>query len=476
MTITWPSTQTYKTNSFGIGANVMVSVIDNNQLRFRNVGGYLELKLYGENVTVSSITLRGNNGEKLSGRATIACATDEDPVLSFETSASGTLRLNCAQPVLIGTTAEDATVFWFVVPPTQFTQGFNITVRTSDGGVFYQSTENNNDIVRNTLCRMAAVEVVPGDIIPFEDANFKAYCVDNFDTSGDGEISVAEALAVTSIDVNTDNIVSLQGVEFFKNLTSLSCCGSYVPSTSSYNGCLNSLDISYNLALTELNCYYNQLTSLDVSRNTALTHLRCHGNQLTSLDVSNNAELIYLACYINQLSALDITHNTALTQLYCYSNQLTTLDVSNNTLLTDLLCHNNQIAVLDVSNNTALTRLSCLINQLTSLDVSNNTELTYLSCTSNQLTALDVTSNTALTILYCNKNQLTTLDVTYNTALTELECKNNQLTVLDVSHNLLLENLVCVNNPSLAEIWLKTGQTIYSFLYDSNVSQVLYKD
>ena len=159
LSVFWPI-QKYKPDSFGIGSNLMISVTANNQLRFKNVGGYLALKLYGEDVTVSSITLRGNNGEKLSGKATITCSVDEVPTLSFDESAHGSLRLNCdADPVHIGTTAESATTFWLVVPPTDFTKGFNITIRTSDGGFFFKSTDNRYIIERNTLCRMEAVEV-----------------------------------------------------------------------------------------------------------------------------------------------------------------------------------------------------------------------------------------------------------------------------------------------------------------------------
>lgn len=159
LSVFWPI-QKYKPDSFGIGSNLMISVTANNQLRFKNVGGYLALKLYGEDVTVSSITLRGNNGEKLSGKATITCSVDEVPTLSFDTSAQGSLLLSCAgYPVHIGTTTESATTFWLVVPPTDFTDGFNITVRTSDGGYFFKSTENHYNIERNTLCRMEPVEV-----------------------------------------------------------------------------------------------------------------------------------------------------------------------------------------------------------------------------------------------------------------------------------------------------------------------------
>ncbi len=164
LSVLWPSVQTYASDSFGIGSNVMVSVTTDNQLRFKNVGGYLAVKLYGENIKVSSITLYGNDGEALSGKAAIVASKDEDPHLSLLAGAQDFIRLECPTPVQIGSTAEDATIFWLVVPPTSFKKGFNITVRTSNGRKFFKSTENSYNIDRNTLCRMAALGISPEDL------------------------------------------------------------------------------------------------------------------------------------------------------------------------------------------------------------------------------------------------------------------------------------------------------------------------
>ena len=158
----------------------------------------------------------------------------------------------------------------------------------------------------------------------FPDPIFRAYVLEKIDTNHDGSISKEEALAVQNLIVygsgknDDEKIQSLEGVQYFTNLT-------------------------------YLRCEYNRLTTLDVSRNTALTELHCHDNQLTALDVSKNTALTYLGCTHNQLTALDVSQNTALTRLGCYSNQLTALDVSQNTALTDLSCYSNQLTDLDLS-------------------------------------------------------------------------------------------------------------------------------
>ena len=131
---------------------------------------------------------------------------------------------------------------------------------------------------------------------------------------------------------------------------------------------------------------------------------------------------------------------------------------------------------MDVSKNTALERLYCFNNQLTCLDVSKNTKLTGLSCENTQLTSLDVSKNTALERLHCYNNQLTSLDVSKNTALELLYCYNNQLTSLDVSKNTTLKYLNCRENPALAILWMKRGQSISSFTYDSSITTIKYVD
>ena len=117
--------------------------------------------------------------------------------------------------------------------------------------------------------------------INIPDANFKKALVDNtaINTNSDTEISESEAAAYTGeIYVLYKNISDLSGIEYFTNITSLSC----------YQNKLTSIDVSKNTALTQLDCGSNQLTQLDVSKNMALTELWCSSNQLTTLDVSNN--------------------------------------------------------------------------------------------------------------------------------------------------------------------------------------------
>ena len=483
-------------------------------------------------------TIINVNATLPAGTYTKASLTIEEPLFVEEGTYSlddrvivGSKFTNTLEIELEGVVlTEEATIPIYIMSAPVDLKGKEVTVKIiSSDGLPYECVKTPSKAYEaGTRYGLTCDKMVQSNVI-FDDESFKAYCVNNFDLDGDGEVSYAEANVVTYISCSSKGISSLKGIEYFINLTRLSC---------DFNQ-LTSLDVSKNVMLEELNCYFNQLTSLDVSHNTALkvlscndnplmsldvshntvlTQLDCRGNQLLSLDVSHNTALTSLVCSINQLTSLDVSQNTSLTELSCDQNQLTSLDVSHNTALTELLCHFNQLTSLDVSHNTALTELHCVHNQLTSLDVSHNTALKVLSCTDNPLMSLDVSHNTALTSLLCDFNQLTSLDVSHNTALTGLNCSSNQLTSLDVSQNTALTELTCSSNyltsldvskntaltvlhciynqltsldvsqntalillycnhnPTLTDIWLKTGQTISVFEYDTGVATIKYRD
>ena len=197
----------------------------------------------------------------------------------------------------------------------------------------------------------------------FPDVFFRNYLMKQ-SYGSDGSLSPAELKAVTEMDVSSNGIDDLKGVEFFT-------------------------------ALTKLQCQENCLTSLDVSKNTELTYLNCRDNNLgqNGLVVTKNTKLTYLNCRNNGLSSLNLTYNTALEELRVTENSsLGSLDVSKNTKLTYLGCANCNLTTLDVSKNTALEKLYCYDNGLTSLNVSKNTKLKLLSCYQNNIGVVNMSS------------------------------------------------------------------------------------
>lgn len=156
------SKQSYAENSFGVRANTMVCATKDRSdevLRFQNVGGYLKLQLYGEDVTVKQIVLRGNNNEKIAGSATITATYGNDPVMLMADNAKTNLTLDCNEGVTLSADLEHPTAFWFVLPVVNFEKGFTITVIDTQGGFFEQSTANAISIERNMIQPMKRLEV-----------------------------------------------------------------------------------------------------------------------------------------------------------------------------------------------------------------------------------------------------------------------------------------------------------------------------
>lgn len=338
--------------------------------------------------------------------------------------------------------------------------------------------------------------------ISIPDANFKSKLISlGVDTSGDSNIQLTEALAVTSLDLSNSGISDLTGIENFTNLAVLNCYANSVTSLNSntltnlvtlnvVNNLLTTIDVSNLNNLSSLSLGGNALGSINLSNLTNLTYLECQGslltslnlnglvnledvecsaNQLTSLDVSGLVNLKRLSCNQNAISFLDVHELVNLEVLDCSSNQLTSINVNGLVHLTQLFCSQNQISTLDLSGLVNLTFIQCYDNLITTLDVSFIPGLTELNCELNHLTTLNIGSLNNLNNLYVYSNQLTSLDVSDLPNLWNLTCSNNLLTTLDLSSNYLLTSVLCENN-LLQTLYLKNGSNEVQINFSNNPS------
>ena len=120
------------------------------------------------------------------------------------------------------------------------------------------------------------------------DENFKDYCLDHFDTNGDGKISLAEAGAVTLLNVSALSIASLEGIQHFNHASRIIVA-------------------------------MNRLTYLDVGQNDALTILNCSNNQLTSLQLAGSLPSPISTATTTSSRPCNLPA-PALTHLYCNDN------------------------------------------------------------------------------------------------------------------------------------------------------------
>ncbi len=509
--LTLPATQTYCENSFGPGANYMLAVRgaitnEDSNFEFKNVCGYLRLKLYGDDVTVKSITIEGNNNELIAGPASISAetlVTGSAPVVEIMTSGTSSITINCPNPVTLGTTAAEATEFNFVIPPVTFTNGFKITVRGTSGGVagkFVKSTSSNVAITRNVRRSMAALSVAlePLKYVEFEDDTFKAYCLANFDTDGDGKISEDEALAVTVMNCfnasptheytyyysgsdRYDLIYasSLKGIEEFKNLQILNVSGS-----TSVQGPLASLDLRQNTALKLLVVNYNDISSLNIEGLTQLEGLESCYTKLSEIDAYGLSKLEYLNATNNTLlkkinlsqctsfTTLDIENTLALERFECANTELTKLNLSYQPYLSYVNCSNcSELEELDLRQSkvsNSITWANCpAIKQflfrnaeLATWPAEDFAGFSYIEEVdlygSNYEGILDLSDKGHLKKLDAGNNQLLTgITVAERAPIEDFECANSGVTSLDIERLSLLNNFNCADCKKLESLTVK---------------------
>lgn len=476
-TINLPEVQKYVEGNIPENAYPMYGSHNNGTLKFVNVCSVLKIPMYGD-VTVKSITFSPNSDRiKVSGKAVIDWS---ERVMTMYSPSYSYIKLDCGEGVKLTGTETD---FHMVVPPFRYVDGFTLTITTDKGNVV-KTLKSTITLDRSVLYPIEAFECKIDHSkknIVFEDANFKTYMVANFDTDNDGEISYEEALNVTKIEVNTDNITSLAGIEYMPNLQHLTCKGSlkYNNSTKVYDivcGVLKSIDVSKNTKLLYLNVSCNTLTSIDVKNNPKLSDLECGDNNLSTLDVKNNRELESLSCGKNNLSLLDISNNPKLQTLGCALNNLTSLDLKNNPELNWLSCNGNNLSNLDLSNNPKLRIMYCDNNNLSSLDLKNNPELYWLCCGGNNLISLDLKNNPKLIYVACHFNNLSMLDLSNNPKLQRLLCNYNNLPSLDISNNPELKELYCYkNNISSLDISHNTTLTLLRATFNPLATLFIYE-
>ena len=400
--------------------------------------------------------------------------------------------------------------YYVMIPPGTYTKGFTVTYRTPSTSATY-NIPGPVTIERSVFSRITkrdkGLEFKPLEgNVKFENAIFKQYCVENFDTDGDGEISYAEALEVKGIYVKNAAEMGRMGQELmcFENLEVLQWSGQDgAPGTDSrlypwwfrklqkiectYLNLQNTVDFSHNPDLDFVNLEYNSLSSvklgnnpkldtfaitsnsvseLDLSGCPALRLLYVQGNQLSNLDVSANPNLLlistgynqiesldlaldnllYLYCGYNRIGALDVSGCPGLQLLACHANDMTSLTLDNPNLKI-LYCYQNMISALALDKCPGLTLLSCWTNNLFSIDLTPLPNLEEAYTSYNPIGSLDVSKNPELYVLYCCVNGLTNLDISNNTALEYLRCFDNDLQSLDLSTAPELKMLWAGGNP-----------------------------
>lgn len=169
----YPSLQNYCIESFDQGAYAMAAITSSAQdfdLGFRNIGGAIKLQLVGKDV-LSKITVRGKEGEKLSGKAEIKVFADgSSPAVEMDDTAEDFVALNCGDGVQLSLSVP--VNFYIAVPPVAFYNGFTVELENSNGEICTLETSAENIVGRSQILAMPIAKAefdipvtAPGDYV-----------------------------------------------------------------------------------------------------------------------------------------------------------------------------------------------------------------------------------------------------------------------------------------------------------------------
>ncbi len=318
--------------------------------------------------------------------------------------------------------------------PMTGTSGTNILKRryVSEDQVIQGVTVNRS--TKNIPEDTQIVPIKEGTIF-IPDQYFRRYILDNFDLDSDGFLSEEEGLKITRIEVTSDLISSISGIEYFKNLTYLSCSGAPEGSyrDGSHPGLLEAIDVRSNTKLRSLKCDGNMVRELKLGDKPMLEEIFCNNNLIKSIDFSGAPKLGSINVAFNELTELDLSTNTRLWSLNCIENNISLCSLPGS--LEQLACWDNPLGRIDVSGMPNLVDLACANTGLTELDVTHNPKLLRLAFNDNAIRHIDLSGNPLLEELSCWNCALGSLSLSNNPRLNMVICWGNLITSLDVSRN-----------------------------------------
>ena len=213
-------------NTFADGHYVSIGKSQGLEMGFYNLCGGFKFRLTREDVT--KVTLKGNNGEILAGKVKVVVGDDNVPLVDEIIDGKTELVMTCPE----GSVFQTGVDYFFVILPQTLSKGLTFTMETAGGLVGERVVEVSVDIPRSYFSYSdspvdTGVEYGLSGNIVFAYPVIKEACVRNWDTDGDGELSYAEAAAVTSLGstfsekVWWTNDVSFDEFQYFTGITEL---------------------------------------------------------------------------------------------------------------------------------------------------------------------------------------------------------------------------------------------------------------
>ena len=491
-TYEFPKYQTAIAGTFDPKANFSVGIIPQAHKPFvaYNLGGLLRFKFHGAS-NVKSVRILARGQELFAGTVT--------STVTF--NSNGTIANVSTKPIVgkstvlliytpeSGASMAENTDYFVVLPAVKITKGLTLAFILDNGKAVQVKFSNTIDIKRAQSYSLGDIAINPAkaklDVITDKgliDAIKKVSS--DVELEADGSLNIYKGYNLDRIlklkgelDLsNNDKLTSLNGLQYFQNITSIKLFGNQnlagnidftkckqltgqilvdncqaVKSinvtgldikqlaTRSLNG-LEQVTIKGNNKLSSVTLYNNgELKSVDVSNLPALESLGTYySGKITTINTSNSPNLKAInATSSNSLTNIEGMEDNILLEVFkAPYTKLKKLDFTHYTKLKEVNIMSSSVeeikGLADAGAN--LTTLQLAQTHISSLDVSQNPNLTSIDLYSVQeLTALDVTHNPKLTSLRVPFTSITELKLTNNPELVSLKVSHCKLKKLDIT-------------------------------------------
>ena len=491
-TYEFPKYQTAIAGTFDPKANFSVGIIPQAHKPFvaYNLGGLLRFKFHGAS-NVKSVRILARGQELFAGTVTSTVTFNSNGTIadvSTKPIAGKSTVLLIYTPESGASMAEN-TDYFVVLPAVKITKGLTLAFILDNGKAVQVKFSNTIDIKRAQSYSLGDIAINPAkaklDVITDKgliDAIKKVSS--DVELEADGSLNIYKGYNLDRIlklkgelDLsNNDKLTSLNGLQYFQNITSIKLFGNQnlagnidftkckqltgqilvdncqavksinvtgldikqlatrslngleqvtikgnnkLSSVTLYNnGELKSVDVSNLPALESLGTYYSgKITTINTSNSPNLKAINAtSSNSLTNIEgMEDNILLEVFKAPYTKLKKLDFTHYTKLKEVNIMSSSVEEIKglADAGANLTTLQLAQTHISSLDVSQNPNLTSIDLYaVHELTALDVTHNPKLTSLRAPFTSITELKLTNNPELVTLKVARCKLKKLDIT----------------------------------------------------------------
>lgn len=457
-TYEFPKYQTAIAGTFDPKANFSVGIIPQAHKPFvaYNLGGLLRFRFHGAS-NVKSVRILARGQELFAGTVTSTVTFNSNGTIanvSTKPIAGKSTVLLIYTPESGASMAEN-TDYFVVLPAVKITKGLTLAFILDNGKAVQVKFSNTIDIKRAQSYSLGDIAINPAkaklDVITDKGLIEAVRRVSpDVELEADGSLNIYQGYNLDRIlklkgelDLSNNNkLTSLNGLQYFQNITSLKLFGNQnLAGNIDFTKCkqlTGQILVDNCQAVKSIN-----VTGLDIKQLVArslkgLEQVTIKGNNKLSSVVLNSNE---------NLKSVDVSNLPALETLATfYSGKITTINTSNspNLKAINATSNSNLTNIAGMEDNILLENFTAPYTKLKKLDFTHYTKLKEVNIMSSSVEEIkglaDAGAN--LTTLQLAQTHISSLDVSQNPNLTSIDLYSVQeLTALDVTHNPKLTSL-----------------------------------